>query len=529
MPSNRKYVRHMIGGGWATDFGPSYDTGPAQNGDLVFPFLIEAKNGFFELDGGFHKIGGTTKGNSSALESGAEVMGMFDYWRAGTGATAAQKRVVHVGTKIKADAADFTFADIATSQTEHAVPSYCVFEDSLILSNDSGSDAPRTYDQTTCAALGGSPPTFAFCVEHKNRLWAAGVNSNPSRLYYSAQLSATDWSGATAGTIDIGTTDGDRITGLVSYKNELWVFKGPYKGSIYRITGSAPTGSDAFGKPYPFIRGIGAVWHNTIFHFRDDIGFMWSDGSIHSLKATAAYGDFNESALSRPIHRYLNDHLTISALRKVWAVTLSRKSVVYFCIPIDSSNFCNQVLAMDYARQAVWWSEIPIWNASCMAAAVDASDSNRHKVFIGGRDGFVRKADVANRSIDTSGSYTSSVTFPSTTYGETFLMKTLDEAAVGIQPKGPYTLTLGWQRDDAAQQTQTVTQAGGVALNDFQLDDDYLGGGTGYVPRFLSLAEGGEFRSLQLQVSNAGTDEDLEVHTLVVGMDIGAKSLENMT
>ena len=75
--------------------------------------------------------------------------------------------------------------------------------------------------------------------------------------------------------LDIDPGDGDRITGLVSHKNELWVFKGPHKGSIHRITGT----SNSDWARTTFIEGVGAVWQNSIFRFGDDIGFLWSDGS----------------------------------------------------------------------------------------------------------------------------------------------------------------------------------------------------------------------------------------------------------
>jgi hypothetical protein len=72
-----------------------------------------------------------------------------------------------------------------------------------------------------------------------------GRATNPSRLYYSANVDPEDWVGVGSGSIDIDINDGDMITGIASYQDNLFVFKGPNKGSIHRITGSSPTGSDA--------------------------------------------------------------------------------------------------------------------------------------------------------------------------------------------------------------------------------------------------------------------------------------------
>lgn len=530
MASKKQIFRHLFGGGFATDFGPSADVVPNAGGDVIFPFLVDAENVFFELDGGPHKIGGTTKLNSSAVASGAEIMGLADFWRMGTAGSGTQRRVLHAGTVIMADAADGTFSNIRTGREEDAIPSYCTFDDQLIIGSTSTTDNPQAYDGTTCADLGGTAPRFSFACAHKNRVWAAGVASTPSRLHYSGLLAEDDWVGATAGYIDIDPSDGDRITAIASHKNDLWVFKGPYYGSIHRITGSAPTGSDAFAR-IPFIRGLGAVWQNSIFRFRDDLGFMWSDGSIHSLNATSAYGDFNEAALSRPIHKYLREHVNFTHLRRSWAATHVQRSIVAITIPIDASTFCNQTLMMDYSHQDIRWALWPSYNANCVASVIDATDNSRPKLYIGGRDGFVRRTDVANRSIDGATSIAAKVTTPYTNYGSAFLMKTLSGASIGISQKGG-NITFAWQCDTQTQQTATVSQAGGNILGggagSFTLNDPVLGllGGTTFRDKFIEETHG-EYRSIQFQVTQNGTDEDIELHSISTANEIGSLSMEN--
>ena len=525
MASKRLQLRHTFNGGFATDFGPSADVRPSAGGDVIFPYFTEAENVFFELDGGPHKIGGTSKLNSSVIESGEEIRGLIDYWRQGTTYAPTQKRVVHAGTKILADAADGTFVSIKTGLEDNKVPCYTVFNDALIMSSDSTIDVPLTYDQTTVTNLGGSAPQFAFSCVHKNRLWAAGVPTLPSRLYYSRTLNAGDWTHATSGYIDIDPDDGDRITAIASHKDELWAFKGPYKGSIHRIPGSSNTGADSFTRK-TFINGLGAVAHNTLFRMRDDLGFLWSDGTIHSLAATAAYGDFNEAALSRPIHRYINEHFTLGSLSRAWAATDSRRNIVLFAVPIDTGTFPNQLLMMDYSRQGVWWALWPAYNANCVAAVVDSTNSNARVLMIGGRDGYVRRTNIANRSIDSVTAITAKAATPFTNYGSARVMKTLGPTSVGIAPKGNFDVRLGWTRDNNAQQTSTVTQGGGAVLDSFTLGTSALGGAS-YVDRHMENEEGGEFRSINYQVYNAGVNEDLECHSISAAVEVGAESTEN--
>ena len=154
-------IRHKFGGGWATDLGPSVDVSQSQDGKVVIPFLVDAENCLFELDGGPRKIGGTTKVNSSAVSSGAVVTGVYDYWRLGTAGSPTRRRILHAGVNCYADTDDGVFTTALDTGLESGkVPSYCTFDDLLIFSSDSTIDVPRSWDQTTVQALAGTPPRF---------------------------------------------------------------------------------------------------------------------------------------------------------------------------------------------------------------------------------------------------------------------------------------------------------------------------------------------------------------------------------
>ena len=532
MPSKTQILRHFFGGGWATAYGETADVAADQSGRVTIPFLTDAQDCLYELDGGPHMIGGATKVNSSAVASGAVVTGVYDYWRQGTAGTASRRRILHAGTVCLADADDGTYStSLATGLTSGAVPSYFTFDDLLISSNDAqgASDVPRSWDQTTAQNLAGSPPKFAFGVSHKNRAWAAGVAALPSRLYYSANTDPEDWTGAGSGSIDIDPNDGDMITGLVSHKDELFVFKGPNKGSIHRITGSAPTGSDGFARKN-FATGIGACWHNAIFRFGDDIGFVSQYGSVHSLSATASYGDFFQASLSRQINPWINDHLNRNRLRFISAVPDFFNGFVLITMSIDASSTNNCCIAMDYrgAPNTIRWSRIPAYKMGSLGSFVDTSGVRR--ILGGGNDGFVRRLNVADRSIDTSTAMSYRITTPFMNYGNSFLMKTLSGAAIGIMPKGNFDATFGWTRDNNPQQTYTVSQGTTMTpLDTFTLDSSTLGvlAGSRYVDRFMELNEGDEFRSIQFDIRQGAANQDIEVHSFSALVTPGAISTEN--
>lgn len=526
MPTKQLFLRHFFDGGWATDLGPNSDVEP-QGNTVRLPWLLDADNIVYELDGGPHKAPGTTRLNSSALEAGADIKGIYDFWISGTAASPTQKRIVHVGTTIKKDDADGTFTDIFTGLETDKVPSYAILNDLLVIASDSTTDVPKSWDGTTAQNLAGSPPNFAFVVKHKNRLFASGVAANPSKVFYSAFLNPADWTGLGSGEISVDPDDGDVVTGLVSHRNELWVFKGPHKGSIHRIAGSAPTGGDPFALKL-FQQGVGAVNHNTIFRFSDDIGFMWSDGSVHSLKAVEAFGDFNAASLTRPIQTYIRQHAVFNRLKHAYAVNDSDEGRVLFSIPIDASQQPNIVLSMDYRFQNVRWSKWPSFSDTCvsLASVVDSSANDRRIIMGGGTDGFVRKFGQATRSIDGTTAINYKVATPFLTYGTPIQQKIAAGGSIGFQPKNNSTVTFGWTRDNNAQQTQSINQGGTALLDTFLLDTDILGGGR-FVDRFFELEEGGEFRAISMEVSNNTNSEDVEIHSISIDLGIGGRSWEN--
>jgi hypothetical protein len=354
----------------------------------------------------------------------------------------------------------------------------------------------------------------------------AGNYAFPSRLYYSENVDPEQWTSSGAGTIDIDPNDGDMITGLASHKDSLFVFKGPNKGSIHRIQGSSPTGGDAFSRT-TFVNGLGACWHNAIFHFADDLGFVSQYGTVHSLSSTAAYGDFLDGALSRPLNGWIKDHLNYARLRNIGAATDQLGGKVFITLSVDGSSTNNVVLVMDYrnAPTVVRWSRVPSYMQASLNAFVDQGGVRR--ILGGSNDGYVRRLNVADRSIDGTGALSFRVTTPFLNYGNPIMTKTISIASTGLSVKGNFNYTFGWTRDFNAQQTTTLTQSaiGAASLDTFLLDTSQLGGAA-YVDIFSELEGGGEFRSIQYDVRQSGVSQDIELHSITAAITPGALSTE---
>jgi hypothetical protein len=360
-----------------------------------------------------------------------------------------------------------------------------------------------------------------------------------------------------------------------------------------------------------FIRGVGAAGHNSIFRFRDDIGFIDAKtGSIRSLNATDKFGDFREASLSFPINDFLLKRVNKAALKGAWTVQDISHGSVLLTIPLDTSSTNTTVLNMDYRFDPPRWSHWPAIAAECLASVIDSTKASRETPFIGDTSGFVRRTNIANRSIDGTTSINYKVTLPHLDFGNPVAMKTIARVGVGVSPRGDYNGTFGWERDDNAQQTTTFSPGGGDVLagattgkfitvaevsgsnvkfttfgphpfsegdrisisgvtpagyngertvdavgstTTFEVEDTFISdvsgsnglaeksvsysnffimgastlSGTRFVDRFFALEEGGEFRTIQFQVTQSGLNEDIAIHSFFIEVEPGADSMEN--
>ncbi len=504
MASKRIQTEILFGGGWATDYGPNFSGGGER---ITVPFLVNADNIMYELDGGIHKIGGAAKLNSVTIGATTAIRGLYDFWRLGTTGSATQKRICHAGTKIYKEDLDGTWDQLFPGMSATSVPSYTTFDDLLIISSDAD-EAPKSWDLTTAQSLAGTPPNFAFAVAHKKYVFASGNIAFPQRLYYCKQENPEDWTDASSGSIDILSNDGDAITGLYGdHKDRLWVFKGTNKGSIWQVTGT----SEATWAVVPFKRGVGCVAHNSIVPFGDDLAWV-SDFGVHALSATDAYGDFTEAFLSAAISRFFRDEVSHSRHKYISGANFSNRGYVVWTMTGSGATANNTILMLDYRFKLFRWSKWTVPAAACLAIV---KHTGRQELWAGGYTGFVYRLDQPNR--DMAGTaYTGKATLPYLNLGSSAVEKYAAKVFLGIATTGNYDFTFGYQRDGQTQQTATVAQSGSDVLgpataNAFTLGTSTLGGS-----RFIAQPADmdGSFRDIQFELSNGGLNQDLEIHTI---------------
>lgn len=189
------------------------------------------------------------------------------------------KHIMAAGTKLYSAAPTATsWTEIKSGLTDSQAFEFEVFSiagvQHLIATN--GTDAIQKWNGTDAmAALGGTPPTGKYIKAKSNILFLAGNAANPNRLYFCGsenELSNPEIWGANS-YIDVADSDGDIITGLALFHDDLYIFK---RRSVYVLSGDS---SDAFVLRNLFPT-IGAVSQRVVCAAAT--GLIWtSDNGVH--------------------------------------------------------------------------------------------------------------------------------------------------------------------------------------------------------------------------------------------------------
>ncbi|MEW6726912.1 MAG: LamG domain-containing protein [Bacillota bacterium] len=235
-------------------------------------------------------------------------------------------------------------------------------------------DAPRKYDGTTLALLGGLPPHAQYVAAHKNYLFVAHSGSNPSRLYFSDILNLESWPALNF--IDISPNDGDWITGLLPYDDYLIIAK---KRSIWLLIGSGPSDFEVRRlhaeagcvAPRSLVRvgnGFAFVAHNGIY-FSD-----MSQPLLISERLKTTWQNLNRRRLNLACAAFYDHKLRVD-------------------VPNGGSPINNLRIIYDSIRKALFLEEFTE-HASCYAAYVEAGQENL--LYGHANEGQVSQADTGD-------------------------------------------------------------------------------------------------------------------------------------
>lgn len=478
--------------------------------------LSVADNTLFSTDLARRKRAGLQYFDISSIGAAVKIVAGIDYW-ANVSSVKSQRQVVITNEPA---IYSYTSAGARTQLTMKAGSNaiiagftYAVMEimnEDLIMAF-SNSTTPKKWDNQTGTEwedLGGSPPNFAFCRTHINRLFAAGVQTNPDTLYYSSTDNHEEWGGAgDSGAIPIFPGDGDPegITAIFpATKSALFVTK---RNRLYRVN---TVGDPTEWTVDEISRGIGCVAHNAVTAVGNDDVLFISDRGVHSLAATDAYGDFEANFLSKDIQKDFNSW-NKGRYKSIWMTYIPEINSVLTAISGAGSSSNNEVHLFN-VEDKQWYR----WPGLECEALWKSKLSNRDVPLLGKLDG-----RIGRLSTNIYNDYNGSIPFrvkTGTIYpdGSPVTVKGFKKVSLFYRPKGDYTLTARFKIDNFPIQTLTFDLSGafdplGVS---FVLGASVLGLAAA-VPA-VSQPVDGYGHGFSLEIVQAEVDEEAEIYGFAV-------------
>jgi len=373
---------------------------------------------------------------------------------------------------------------------------FTVYNDKLLWGN--AADAPKKYDGTTWAALGGTPPADGYRpTVHGNRVF--WLKPNSSLLTWSALNSEEDYTTASnAGSVLVSANDGGVLVDLVPSINELILLK---SNRPYRLQGTSPS-TFAITNVVPTTSSKGAISTMGAVFAVNDVWFAADNGFVN-LRTSFNFGDLTSSFASDKISpRWEPDSgFTLSLNQLSQAVTCydSQFNRVYLAVDSDNDGHNDLLLVLDLHTNA--WS---FWDNQSIASMwpVRNSTNGRIEIYAGGYDGNIR---VLNRNVSTN-AFTAEARHLSA-LGKPGLQKSPRHAYFYFKEQGNYSVSIDTKFDFGATggQTYTASLLGGahtLGVN-WTLGIDPLGKKDQIVKR-IDLSGVGEFLEVGVKTSAAG-------------------------
>lgn len=210
----------------------------------------------------------------------------------------------------------------------------------LVIPASDGTTAPKTYDGTTVATLGGSPAAGKYAAVYKTRVVLANTSANPNRIFFSPTPDpTTTWDTATS------WIDADYpVTGLAALNNALLIFS---SGRTERLVGSTPPpGSDMTRSPLGSIgctdaRSIAIQEGNAIFANPRGV-YLTNGAGFKSLTAEAGIETYWQSLFSG------YDPAT-------WVISGGVYRSAFYVVSVLDNNGALKVTLMCNVARPAWW------------------------------------------------------------------------------------------------------------------------------------------------------------------------------
>lgn len=321
--------------------------------------------------------GTTAIGNQ--VEDGKNCLGLYNFRDSGSGSNNRQIAIFNNTADSNAvayynNSGTWTVISGANAFTANAKFRFSTFTDLVFMVNSSFNE-PRSWtgaggDSVSTSQL-ASAPAGQFISVYKSRLYIAGTNANPDRVYFSSIISSTGnitWTSTDY--LDVNPSDGQNITGLANNGTLLLIFK---DRAMYRWNGGA-TDPD-------LVVDVGCSSQESIAS-RNGRTYFFNPFGVY-----VTTGGFPE-LISKPIQRWI-DAIAGSYLDDVAGVCDDDH---YYCsigdVTVDGESFNNVVLVYEISSQT--WT-VRTYPEQIRLFANYIESDNTANIMIGNDDGDVQR------------------------------------------------------------------------------------------------------------------------------------------
>ena len=400
------------------------------------------------------KRGGTAHINSTTIDSGQRIMGIYDYLKpAGT------QYVVFATTNGKVWKTSVDVIKTFTGTAKHV--HFSQFAGELYACN--GYDLPGKWDGATWTDLSAVPTDWTtskpkYMITHgkgnSTRNWAFGCASTPYNIYVSPDGDGDDFSNTNVTTLNVDTKDGYGLMGGVVFIDKLIMFS---KTRPW-IIDDADTSVANWG--YSEANWEGGVAHQRlIIPTQNDVVCMMENGEIYSAIAAQQYGDYQAASLTRQsfIHNWIKDNVLLSYINDFHGIYDSTMRAIKIFVVRTGKTVVDTCLVyyIDRGPQAGWMIHDNQVNPSGYDASCSASiyvGAGNYQIYTGDYSGFIWGLEQSGRH-DQALAFNSGFKTTHLDLGAPRLQKHFRRGRVICDPQGTETINVKVWIDETQQET----------------------------------------------------------------------------